>query len=55
MADVLNRAETEANIFPRDGEAVVGLVDIRRQNGDAHRVALRNVFGDLRREVEDGS
>ena len=47
FADVFDRAHTEADILAVDGEMLGGAVDVRRQNRNAHRLALADIFGDL--------
>ena len=51
-ANVLDRRQTEADAGGRDGKMVVRFVDIRRQHGNVHRLALGDILGDLARRIE---
>ena len=48
-SDILDRRQAKADAARHDGEIVVGFIDIRRQQRNAHRAALGNILGDLDR------
>ena len=47
-ADALDRDEAEADVPARDREVGLGLVDVRRQQADAHFAAFGDILGHLR-------
>ena len=47
-SDVFNCGKAKANPAGNDGKMVVRLVDIGRQHGNSHRLALGNILGNLR-------
>ena len=50
--DVFDGGKPEADTVRTDGEMVAGGVEIRRQDGNAHHLALGNILGDLHGAVE---
>ena len=46
--DIFDGGKAKANPAGKDGKMVVRLVDIGRQHGNSHRLALGNILGNLR-------
>ena len=53
-AYVFHRAEAEADGVALDGEVVLGMVDVRRQNRDSQLPALGDITGDFGGRVQNG-